>query len=68
MRTIWKYPLDVVDSQFVVMPLGAEILTVQIQNEEPYLWTLVDPHPQLEKKPGNVVELILYFKEHLFKK
>jgi hypothetical protein len=40
---IYKYSLELVPEQQVEMPLGASILTVQIQNDIPYLWALVDP-------------------------
>ena len=36
------------DWQGVTMPEGAEILTVQIQNDVPYLWALVDPEARTE--------------------
>lgn len=42
-KTIWKYLLNVTDAQNVIMPVGAEILTVQTQNESPCLWALVNP-------------------------
>lgn len=41
MKTIWKYPLDLQDKQTVMMPEGAEILTVQMQGAA-CLWALVD--------------------------
>ena len=40
---IWKYPLEVVPQQTVEMPFGSKILTVQVQQETPCLWALVDP-------------------------
>ena len=40
---IWKYPLRLEDFQTVDLPVGSKILTVQLQNEMPYLWALVDP-------------------------
>lgn len=42
-KTIYKYPLQVTDLQEVLLPIGAEILTIQVQNEIPCLWALVDP-------------------------
>ena len=39
---IYKYPIGTKDSQGVMMPVGAEILTVQVQNGTPCLWALVD--------------------------
>jgi hypothetical protein len=41
-NTIWKYALETTDVNDVFMPLGAEILCIQIQNGRPCLWTMVD--------------------------
>jgi hypothetical protein len=41
--TIWKYPLPVDDCFFVTMPVGARLLSVQMQDGQPCLWALVDP-------------------------
>lgn len=41
--TIWKYPLEIYESQSIAMPEGAEILAVQLQDGNPCLWALVDP-------------------------
>ena len=41
-RKIYKYPVGIKGSQGVMMPVGAEILTVQVQNGTPCLWALVD--------------------------
>lgn len=43
MTQIWKYPIKTTDSQYVFMPEGAEILTVQMQDEVPCIWAIVDP-------------------------
>lgn len=43
-KTIYKYPLLVTDFQEVLMPIGAEILTIQTQDENACLWALVDPN------------------------
>lgn len=43
-RTIHKYPLQIQNrAQAVDIPVGAELLTVQIQNGQPVLWAMVDP-------------------------
>lgn len=51
MRRIFKYPLAAADEQTVALPAGADILTVQEQNGDPFLWALVDdthdPEPRL---------------------
>lgn len=46
-KTIYKYPLMTSGRQFVDMPEGAEILTVQVQAGEPFLWAKVDPCSEL---------------------
>lgn len=38
---IWKYPLEITDTQTVSMPFGAKILCVQTQNNAPCLWALI---------------------------
>ena len=40
-KTIFKYPLEVIDEQTIEMPSGAQILTVQMQRGLLYLWALV---------------------------
>jgi len=42
--TIWKFPLRVTDSQLVLMPEGAKILCVQVQDATPCLWAKIDPN------------------------
>jgi hypothetical protein len=41
--TIWKFPLEIADEQFIKMPSGAKILCCQMQDEIPCLWAIVDP-------------------------
>lgn len=42
-RRIFKYRLDVKDRQYVMMPRGARILSVQDQHGLLEAWALVDP-------------------------
>ena len=42
MMRIWKFPLKVEDEQELDMPSLACVLCVQVQNEIPCLWALVD--------------------------
>lgn len=42
-RRIFKYPLKAQDSQEVELPYGAQILSVQAQRDDVYVWALVDP-------------------------
>lgn len=39
---IFKYQIETTDEQTVAMPMGAQILTVQTQDEKPRIWALVD--------------------------
>jgi hypothetical protein len=41
--TIWKYEIIPTDAQEIEMPEGARILCVQVQNDTPYIWALVNP-------------------------
>lgn len=43
MKRIWKYPLWIKGWQQLCISEGAEFLTVQMQNGEPFIWALVDP-------------------------
>lgn len=43
MKTIWKFKLEVKDSQKVEMPKGAKLLYVGVQDNIPHLWAEVDP-------------------------
>lgn len=42
MRSVWKYPLRVADTQVVDLPTGAEPLAVQAQDGSLVLWAAVD--------------------------
>lgn len=42
MKTIWKFPLRIDDEQYIDMPRGSKMLSVQLQGNEPYLWAEVD--------------------------
>ena len=49
-KTIWKYELEITDNQNILMPIGAEILTVQMQDGTPCLWALLNPEADIEKR------------------
>jgi len=49
-KTIWKFPLQVADEQIVQMPKNAEILTIQAQKGDAYLWAIVNPDNALEDR------------------
>jgi predicted regulator of amino acid metabolism with ACT domain len=42
MKRIFKYRIKIDDLQEIQMPVGAEILTVQVQQETPCIWAMVD--------------------------
>jgi len=50
MKKIFKYPLEITDTQFVELPLGAEILTAQMQGNQLCLWAIVNTLPEAVKK------------------
>lgn len=60
--TIWKFPIKITDVQKVEMPMGAEILSAQMQNGDLCLWALVSPANNKELRTieihgtGNYVE------------
>lgn len=57
--TIWKYPIQVRDSQKISMPYTHNILCVQVQNDEPCLWVEVNSdHPLID------VEILVYGTGH----
>lgn len=45
---IFKYPLELVDTQLIKMPANSRILTVQVQYGKPVIWALVE-----SDKPAN---------------
>ena len=45
MATIYKYPLEPGRTE-IPMPLGAQVLTVQMQNGTPCLWAKVGQEPR----------------------
>ena len=40
--TIWKYAVPVEDMFTQAMPRGAKVLAVQVQNDDPQMWALVN--------------------------
>ena len=49
-KQIYKYPLTPVDIQIIKMPKGAEILSLQVQNNVPCIWALVDKTQSEEER------------------
>ncbi len=50
MKTIYKYTLDLVDSQVIPMPIGARILNIQVQNGRICLWAIVEIGSRIERR------------------
>ena len=53
--TIWKFELELRQSQVVEMPADARILDVQVQGGALYLWALVDPRRDREERRVEIV-------------
>lgn len=45
---VYKYPLAIEDRLTIRMPYGAQLLHVEVQDQTPCLWALVDPSRALE--------------------
>ena len=48
--TIWKFELEKEDIQSIQMPVGAEILCLQMQGGKPCIWALVNPQADNETR------------------
>lgn len=48
-KSIWKFELSM-DNLSIKMPKGAQILSVQVQNNRPCIWALVDPKAEIKEK------------------
>lgn len=46
MQTIWKYPLAIKNQQTLPLPQGSKFMCVQVQNNVPCIWALVDDKAQ----------------------
>lgn len=47
---IYKYSLQICDSQIIQMKKGARIISLQVQNRIPCIWAMVDPNEVDEPK------------------
>ena len=50
MKTIYKFEFELADAATVTMPVGAKILTVQVQRGVPCLWAAVDLVGDMEQR------------------
>lgn len=47
----YKYSIDMSEMEFdLYLPIGAEVLDVQLQRGEPQMWALVDPNAPKERR------------------
>ena len=46
-KTVHKYPLELCDSQLIMMPVGAKILDIQEQGGVACIWALVNPEADI---------------------
>lgn len=44
MKRVYKYILSAEDYSTIVLPAGAQILSVHEQRDQIYLWVLIDPN------------------------
>lgn len=66
---IWKFPLVVEDRQVITVPLGAKLLTVQMQRDQILLWALVNPdEPVVSRRTIAIVGTGHEHKAELFSK
>lgn len=54
-RVIYKYPVVITGWQRVPMARGAEILSIQVQNDAMWLWALVDTAEPTEAREVHMV-------------
>lgn len=48
MKRIYKYPIQITDEQIIQMPENAEILHVNIQHNQAFIWAMIDPEEDEE--------------------
>lgn len=55
--SIWKYPLEVTNRQEVLMPKGAVILSVHVQDGSPCIWAIVNPRQGASTAAPRVIRM-----------
>lgn len=55
MNVVRKYPVVVVDAFVTNLPEGARCLTVQVMDNEAYIWALVDPDRPTQRRTFRLV-------------
>jgi hypothetical protein len=54
-KEIWKFPVSDIGYVIMQMPLDAEILTVQMQNEKAMIWAICDPSAEVKFRTFYVI-------------
>ncbi len=54
-KVIWKFDLEAKPEQQIEMPIGAEILSMQMQGDQARLWALVEPEAKKETRTFEVI-------------
>lgn len=55
MKTIHKFPIEIVDFQVINIPSGAKFLHVDMQNQTMCLWALVDTDAPIVERRIRVI-------------
>ena len=50
MQKIYKYPMQIAEVSTVMMPIDAKILCIQVQDNVPTIWAIVDIENPVEKR------------------
>lgn len=58
-KAVWKFDLEVTDIQTISIPSEFKILSIQVQDNTPRIWALVDP-----SKPAQRVQLLTFGTGH----
>lgn len=54
MITIYKYPVPILDSFELALPIHSRILAFQIKDETPFIWALVDTCNDIETRTFSI--------------
>jgi hypothetical protein len=49
MKKIFKYPIEIVDAQVLVLPLGAKVVSAIAQGDDLVVYALVEPTVEFKK-------------------
>lgn len=50
MQTIFKFPIKIEEEFKIMLPMGAEVLTVQSQHDAPQMWVLLDSEKPFDRE------------------